>query len=250
MIAYAFDGTQNGLLCCLFDSFTGKEKPFLVTSAPLQLGLDFDVLSVKTDEEKALRVRAGLIKYGRIALLNRLFYVLRSNDDLKETIVFNVAYKCLENRRDETFNYADADVVQFDELYRKISIESHRYLGFVRFESSADGIWYSHVEPDNDVVDLIAPHFLKRFATKFIIHDVKRNVAVLSDGKRLYTRKLLKPLAVFLSPSETEMKELWKTYYQSVNIKERKNVRQMNGYMPRRYHKHLPERNLPGEFFN
>ena len=41
--------------------------------------------------------------------------------------------------------------------------------------------------------------------------------------------------------SDTNFEELWKTFYNSVNIKERENLRLRNQHMPKRYWKHLTE---------
>lgn len=245
MLIYEFNGTQNGLLTCLFESFTRREKPYMVTSGAVQITFDSELTTIATDVSHAEKVRAAIVKYGSITLLNRLFLVLRSADPHRETAVFNAAWKCLDARRDMTTDFADPDIIAFDDLSRKIRTEIHRMKGFVRFEESADGVWYAHFEPDNDIVDLVAPHFLGRLGEKFILHDVRRNKISISDGKRIFTFLSDRPLVVYLSPRETELKKLWITYYDSVNIPERKNERLMRGYMPRRYDKHLPERNRP-----
>lgn len=242
MLCYKFDGTPNGMLCCLFESFTRKEMPYIVTSGEIQLTFDSEIRVIETNAKNAERVGAGIKKCGSITLLNRLFYLFRSADASRETVIFTVAHKCLEARRDVTNNYADPAVVVFSDLTHKISQEIHRMKGFIRFEESADGVWYAHFEPDNDVIDLVAPHFAARLGTRFILHDVKRNRVAASDGKQIVTFYPSAPLTVYLSPKEVEMKELWRTYYDSVNVPERKNLKLMRSYMPVRYHKHLPER--------
>lgn len=248
MIYYKFDGTKDGLLCCLFESFTNKETPEIVTSGEIQMTFDCQIKTIETDEAKALRVREGFKKFTPTQFLNRIFYLFRSFDPSKETIMFNVARKCLEARRDVSFNFADADVVIFNELLQKISYEIHRLHGFIRFEESLDNVWYSHFEPDNDVIDLVAPHFLKRLAMKFILHDVKRNKVAICDGKTIkcFTSNL--PLVIYLSANELKMQELWKTYYDSVNIVERKNTKLMDNYLPRRYRKHMSETQIATTF--
>lgn len=242
MIIYLFDGTKEGLLCCLFESFTKKEKPILVTSNCVQPSFTTSVKTILTKEENSKRVENGLRKCGSITLLNKLFYVLRSCDEHKETIIFNVAYKCLEQRKNVTMNFADADVVLFCDLYKKIKTEVHRFKGFLRFQETESGALFSSFEPDNDVCDLLAPHFVERFGCPFIIFDLKRKKACLSDGKQIYLGKTDKPFTVFLSNKEKELVNLWQEYYQSVNILERKNLKQTYAYMPKRYFKNLPER--------
>ena len=76
------------------------------------------------------------------------------------------------------------------------------------------------------------------------IHDVKRNVLGVYDGKKTGVLHLgEQPVTVFLDRKEDDFLRLWRTYYDSVNIAERKNERLMNACMPKRYHKNLPEKN-------
>ena len=50
-------------------------------------------------------------------------------------------------------------------------------------------------------------------------------------------------MTYFPDREEDKFLKLWRLYYDSVTIPERKNEKQMYGYMPARYHKNLPEKN-------
>jgi probable DNA metabolism protein len=93
-------------------------------------------------------------------------------------------------------------------------------------------------------------HFTSRFPNEaFIIHDTKRNVLGLYDGsvaKEICAEN--KQVTVYLSDDELNFKKLWKTYYDSVNIKERRNPRLRASFMPKRYWVNLPE--TQAEFAN
>ena len=241
MIIYKTDGTKEGLLCCLYRSFTKKEDPVAVYSNDFQPSFDAVVIDVSTDEENAVRVRNGLIKCGGISLLSELFLPLRSFDETKETVIFSVAKRCLTERRNVLSDYADTNVLIHYDLTKKIRNEVHRMKGFMRF-SQAEGGLYAHFEPDNDIVDLVAPHFAKRFpGERFIIHDTKRNLLALYDGKDIKTIKIDRPVTVFLSEDEKEFRDLWKTYFSSVNIQSRNNKKAQDNYLPRRYRKNMTE---------
>ncbi len=242
MICYQFDGTKDGLLCCLFRSFTKKEEPIAVFSNCFQPSLDTTVILIETDEKIAERVRLGIKKSCGISLLSTIFYCFRSCDELKETVMFNALKKCLKARKNITDNFADPDALLLYDISKKISLETHRLKGILRFEEVGNGSWYAHVEPDNDVIDLIAPFFKDRFSgEKFIIHDVKRNLAVFCDGSNIFKTQLSNSVTVYLSSQELLFKELWKTYFTSVNIAQRKNKKLQDNYLPRLYRKHMSE---------
>lgn len=241
MIAYKISDGIDGVLCALFESFTMKEKPVAVFTGVFQPSFDCKVKCIELNMKNAERVKKGIIKCGGISLLSTLSYVLRSNDDLKETVVFNVAYRCLCERKNVLDDFSDPSILTFYELKNKISFETHRLAGFLRFEKSVGGIWYSHFTPDNDVVDVVAQHFQSRFCNeKFILHDVKRNKITVYNGQ-LATFISDEPITVYLDKDEIEFQRLWGVYFTSVNVKERKNLRLQSNYLPRRYRRNMTE---------
>lgn len=242
MIAYKIPPTEDGVLCALFESFTLKEIPIAVFSSVYEPTFDCRVKTISVLPQNAERVKKGIIKCGGISLLSALFYVMRSQSEIKETVIFNAARKCLAERKNVLDNFQDPDILSFYELKTKISYETHRMLGFIRFEKSAQGIWYSHIEPDNDIVDLVAPHFKTRLPNeRFIIHDVKRNIFSVYNGKDIVTFKSNNPITVYLDEDEVAFQKLWGTYFESVAIKERKNKKLQDNFLPHRYRKHMSE---------
>ena len=84
----------------------------------------------------------------------------------------------------------------------------------------------------------------KRFSDQnFIIHDLKRNTAIIYNKKNVTITEFNKEDAnIFLnSNSDGYFENLWKTFYSSVNIKERENPKLRRQYMPKRYWNHLTE---------
>ena len=241
MTIYQCDGTRDGVLCCLFESFLKKEKPVAVYSCDFTPPFDAIVKIIPTEKEKAVRVRNGLLKSGGIGLLSQLFFALRSYDEINETVIFNVAVRCIKESRNVLTDYTDPNVLSHYDLCKKIGNEIHRAHGFLRFKECIGGL-YANFEPDNDVVDLVAPHFAKRFSgERFIIHDTKRNLICAYDGKSLQTIKNDGPVSVFLTEDERIFDNLWKTYFKSVNIESRKNAKVQDNFLPRRYRKNMNE---------
>ena len=136
-------------------------------------------------------------------------------------------------------------VFHASEIIRRIGYEIHRFHGFIRFTETASGALYAPFSPDNDICDLLAPHFRARYPQfAFVLHDVTRKKAVVYDGKNTFLVPLDKA-DVLLSADEDSWQSLWKEYYQSVTGSARtsnQREKQMRGYMPVRYWQFLPER--------
>ncbi len=72
----------------------------------------------------------------------------------------------------------------------------------------------------------------------FILHDYHFNVlCAYNNGEKKIIRTKIPPLKI-----KDEASVLFKAYYNSVNIKERKNLKLMKNYMPKRYHKNMFEK--------
>ena len=133
------------------------------------------------------------------------------------------------------------EVIEFNDLLYKVTGEVHRLKGFLRFMESADGTLYAPYSPDNDITDMLMPHFAERLNSPFVIHDLKRKIAGMYNGKEWITG-YVGEAEIYLSEYERAFENLWKKYYKAVNIKERPHEKQMKGYMPVRYWKFLPEK--------
>ncbi len=116
----------------------------------------------------------------------------------------------------------------------KVRREVHRLLGLLRFSPDPDGVLTARCEPDNEILDLLAPAFRRRFGEDpFRIVDLRRGTTV---GSEPYARARPDEPA-----SDTDPANLWRAYYKAAENPARSNPRLRLQFMPRRYWKHLPE---------
>lgn len=244
MTIYLYDGTIDGIFSCIFRSFTKKETPSFITSDSAQMSLTDDIIEVKTDYKANERIIAAIYKYGGLNALNDVKFAFRSGDKRAPTIIFNYIKKTFEARKCISGKFSDDDVLAFYDLIKRISLEVHRFKGFLRFSESVEGILYSRFEPDNNIADLLLPHFKARFSDlPFAIHDAKHSVVAMCNGKET---KVVNAQVSFvtLGANESAFGALWREYYKDVNVASRKNERLMRAYMPVRYFKNMPEKNV------
>lgn len=251
MTTYFFDGTKNGLLTCIFESFYDRRIPDDVTTECVQCGLLDEIVTIKTNNEKAERVYKCLKNCKTKYLVSDFNLTFRSGEKKRFKVLFDYLNVAISNKNiDVSKAFALPEIQAFTDLKNRIYTETHRFKGFLRFMETEKGFYYACYEPDNDITELLVPHFTARLQSPFIIHDIKRNILALCDGKRY---KILNGgdngVTVFMSESEEIFLYLWQQYYKSINIEERKNLRQMRNYMPERYWKNLSEKQEKTEDF-
>ena len=133
-------------------------------------------------------------------------------------------------------------VLDVQQAEKKVTFEVHRLCGLIRFSELAGGVLYAVIEPDHDITELLANHFVDRFKKEaFIIHDKKRNKALIAQGGHWYISLLYDEDLPGLSADEELYRSMWKKYFESIAIKERTNPRCQRNFMPVRYWKNLTE---------
>ncbi len=241
MKIFITDGTPSTFFTAVFDAF--REKECVITSdRQVQLSFDSEVIRVGCDEQKCERVRNGIAKYDRLAE-EEIALALRSCDPLKEQTAFEYIRKLMNVKAPVRKMLNAPEVIEFNDIVYKVTGETHRLKGFLRFMENSAGVLYAPYSPDNNITDLLMEHFAERLKSeKFVIHDLKRKIAGMYDGNE-WIMGYAGEAEVYLSEYERTFENLWKKYYNSVNIKERPHEKQMKGYMPVRYWKFLPEKN-------
>ncbi len=238
-MTFLIDGTLDGIYTAIFNSYLTKTFPSAISAGDVQLEINGELIEILTDKSKADRVFNKLSFILPKKELDRIYIAIKSGDPAKFTVIFNYLVKTIDEKRCICDKLNDKDVFNFDRLVSKVQLEAHRFKGFLRFSKTENGIYYAKYYPDSDINSLLLPHFISRYKEMpFIIHDLNHDVvSAYANGKTKTVIKKINCLKV-----EDEFKKLFKTYYDSVFIKERKNERLMRNYMPKRYHKYLPEK--------
>lgn len=237
-MTYFYDGTKEAFLTALLLSYDDPEP--LITAGGMQLVLGQQTVFVRTDAERAKRAEERLLSFDKNCM-NDLDIILRSGDPNRDQIALDY-FRLLTEKKMPVRRMLGYDaVIAADQCIRRVDYEIHRFHGFLRFMECTSGALYAPFSPDNDIYDLLVPHFRARLPQyPFVIHDVKRGKAAVYDGKNTFLAPL-KEAEVVLSADENGWQALWRQYYKSVNIPSRERLKQMRGYMPVRYWKFMTE---------
>ena len=162
---------------------------------------------------------------------------------------FDLLYRLLWRLQDEPDLIkvaTDRDVADAFDRSKNVSRASHKMKAFVRFRQVVDAQgenWVAWFEPAHRVLEKTAPFFMRRYANM-------RWSILTPDGSASWDGEALAfgpPATRDMAPSEDEVEEFWKTYYASTFNPARLKLKTMQGEMPKRYWKNLPEAALIGE---
>ncbi|MCD0487050.1 TIGR03915 family putative DNA repair protein [Pedobacter sp. MC2016-14] len=254
MVIYRIDGSLEGILCAVFEWFERKPgKIKLIDKKNYQPDAFSDTLEIFNDTKKADRVWKGLQKKLDKIWLRRCYCCFLSEQNEALNNLFEFICYVFSSPEGSTSNYGNTYVLAVAKMARKVEREKHRMEAFIRFQHSADGIFYCGIEPDFNVLPLILNHFQKRYADqRWIIYDLKRHYGLyynldLVEEIRMEIseeRNLNKPSANRDSEKESLYSILWKDYFKSTNITSRKNTKLHLQHVPKRYWKYLTEKQL------
>lgn len=240
---YLYDGTLFGFLSIVFECFINKTIPQKILSQAQYCSnfLD-DIVYIQTDYEKAKRVFTGIEKNISYEALYNTYYAFSSNEENKD--IYLLKYICDGFEIGPKIN----NRLTFLHVYKVLSMkkrafgECHRLKGLLRFKEVGKNLYYASIHPDNNILEPLGHHFINRLPTQnFIIHDKIRNICFLYNGTEYKIVDAINLKVPNISEDEQKYQELWKIFFKTISISERKNSRCQMQYMPKKYWKDLVE---------
>ena len=186
--------------------------------------------------EKMMRKNLGAEAYRQI------YYALLSDDAHKAEAVFKVLQEARELRDSTRImeHLSSENVAKVFALGRSVANEAHLFTEFIRFRELEGGILFSEITPKNQVLTCIGDHFSDRFPLEnFMIYDKTHQVCLVhrtGDIWRLVWGKSVNTQASQrVSGAELEYQRLWKNFFSSIAIEERRNPTCQRTHLPLRY---------------
>ncbi len=238
---FLYDGDFTSFIALVVELFKRKIKVDKITTTEYQKGL-FDeciYLEVKKKEENVDLFQKVFPK----SLIHTIYYVFLSDDKEKETTIYQFMQKYFIYKN-QVFHYRTIDCInRVIRLARKVGSEAHKLKGFLRFKELDNEIYYGVINPTNNVITILANHFQRRLRNEYwIIHDEKRSIYALYNKKEImYVKEEQIPRNLILNQKEEFIEDLWKNYFKTIAIKERKNLKCQQNFMPKKYWKNIIE---------
>lgn len=255
MNLFIYDQSFEGLLSAIHDALeTGIVPDKILSTRLYQDDLFATKFNIITDQEKSEKLWDMVRTKSSKQNCERIYIAFLSELPEIELIIYNYIKLMVNTPYNTEADFSNEYVVKLNAIHRKVSREAQRILMFVRFQKTVDDIFYASHDPQYNVLPLAVNHFKSRFADqKWVIFDTRRRFGYYYDLKdvreiTISNKKISfetgKISADIMHVSEKLFQNLWQNYYNAINIKERKNLKVHMQFLPKRFWKYLPEKDL------
>ena len=251
---YVCNDTVTGIFSGIYDAWKskkGESECEIALRGMLDQQLFCDYVEVEETEHKAIAVEALIKKHlGRRAYWD-IYHAVLSADQRKGDAVLGtmLAARMIPDSTKIMEHLSHPKVEKLFELSRNVGGEAHSYKGFLRFRELLNGVLYAEIEPKNQILTCLAPHFADRLPVEnWMIHDKAHQMfAVHEAGKKwviLWGEEIDETVFEKVSDKEEEYARLWKGFCRTIAIESRTNSRCQLQHLPLRYRGKMTEFNL------
>ena len=243
MLIITYDGTFEGLLTVVYDCYYKKLTPDHIQGEK-DVEKDFvsQYIYIETQQEKAERVYGAIEEKISPQALKNCYYAYLSHEDTKALTIYYYIRLGFKKGRDVDALLTHKTVAKLQGMVQKVVRERHRMLGLTRFMELEGGSLLAKIQPKYNILSLIAPHFAERLGKeRWIIHDEGRDLMVIGTKGKWLLRDYIGKGPLKLHKKEEMFQSLWREFHQSIAIKDRKNVKLQQQFMPKRYWENLTE---------
>ncbi|ROR26366.1 putative DNA metabolism protein [Mobilisporobacter senegalensis] len=246
------EDSVDGIFTAIYDAWDSRyghdNVRIQVQGEEMELELFSEYIDVGPDEEKIRKVARSIKEKISEEAFDMVCKAAWSHEKNKGDVIyrflilgFHIGSKVINLHSNDT-------VIKMFNMNRNVFYETHHFLGFIRFTESKNHILFSKINPKNDILRLIAPHFSDRLNNEnFIIYDEKRKSAIVHRSGYpwifTYANELDVDKLSNLSPEEEEFRALWQTFFDTIGIEERKNYRLQRNNLPKRFRSNMVEFN-------
>lgn len=239
---FLYQGDFISLLSLIFYLLTHHIKPYQIKNRFYSPNLLEEIIDIEVAYDDS--IISNVIDILGYYNFRMMYYVFLSNEEYKELFLYYFLRNSLKYQRKIGYQRNLKCVREVLRVGQYVSHELHKMKGFLRFQELENQVLYAEIESENNILFDLSLHFQKRLTNEFwIIKDVahglvscydKNKFVIVSESDFLLSTKLL-------SQEEKKYESLWKEFYKTIGIAERKNDRCRMNFMPKKYWKYITE---------
>lgn len=237
------------MMTCVYEAWSsrkGHDNVKLMLEPIYEQELFMEYIHVEGDEDKAEKVIRSVIQKISQTAYTWIFYAALSHEEDAIDTIYRFMVKGFHYGSGICYMLQDSTVMRMMELRRNVGNEAHYFREFLRFSSINNEVYVAHIEPQSNVLLSVANHFADRMPSEhWIIMDDGRNLAAIHPkDEEFYIRELTIEEAEQLKGTEQYIDKfvaLWKEYFKTIAIEERKNTTCQRNHFPVWMRKHAVE---------
>ena len=240
-LVYVYDGTLEGFLCCVYESYVRREIPCGIRTEKGQPLLFEENHWIHTDLDHAQKIYESMDR--KIAgeaqdFIKNAFLTCIEN---REMLMLRFIRRGYQYGRAVFDQLTDDTVCAITKAVRNLQREAHSFMGFVRF-TVYDGVMVSCISPKNRVLPLLSDHFSNRYPDEtFLIYDRTHRMAVVHKPEGTLLTAMSNLTLPPIDDAEKAYHALWKCFQHTIAIEERKNPKCQMNHMPKRFWAEMTE---------
>lgn len=242
MKRFVYDGSFEGLMNVLYQSYYKDMPEWVCQKKYANQALIFEDENIDTDFEIYEKVCQKIGQKSSKYILQQAYRAYLSGNEGVELCIVHYLRAALKYGTDIEHDLKNKNVLKVNQAARRVAFEAMRFKGFVRFKD-INGCLISKIEPDYDILILLAEHFKERLPNeRWAIIDSKRKKALVGYLKELkIVDEIDEKYFGYEKSEDEEYEDLWKMYFKEIAIESRENKKSQMGYMPKKYWKNIVE---------
>lgn len=249
MIVFTCTDAFDAMMTCIYDAWSARlgHSNIRLQTEPIEMPELFcDYRHIEPDQEKARKVIRSVQKKISPEAYRMVYTAAMSWDKDKLDKIYRFLVVGFAVGGKVTSMLASPAVSAVFLLNRKTTNEAHHFKEFVRFSCLENQVLYSMIEPQSNVLTLIAPYFCDRMPSEnWMILDKGRKLAAVHPADQNYYLSSLSPEELGKIEAEGNRKDpygsLWKTFFHSVAVEARANDRCQKNFLPLKFRRNMTE---------
>lgn len=236
-------------MTCIYDAWASKkghDNVKLLREPIIQPDLFSEYIHVDADMEKVEKVVRSIQKKISYEAYMQVFYAALSREEDALDTIYRFLIMGFAYGGKVMSMLTSPPVIRMMELRRNVGNEAHYFREFARFTSIGSSVYVCHIEPKNNVLLYVAGHFQDRMPSEhwIIMDDNRKTAAIHPVNEDFYIRYLTEEESESLMKTEQiedEFTGLWRTFFDTIGIKQRENPSCQRNLFPIWMRKHAVE---------
>lgn len=265
MTIYTCGESFEAMMTCIYEAWAGRRGHVnirLQLEPVEQPELFCEYLPVSADAEKAEKVVRAIRQKISAEAYRQVFYAAMSFYPDRLDAIYRFLILGFACGAKVTKMFSEPSVMRVLELSRKAGNEMHYFREFTRFvsidgyfsaqmsrmdaECMSEKVYVAHIEPKCNITAVTASHFADRMPSEYwmLIDDNRRIAAVHPKDQPFYMTILSEEEMQKLAETERRgdlFTKLWKEFFNTIGIQQRRNADCQRNMMPLWYRKHATE---------